>query len=80
MTTETDGHYYGKGNSGPARPTWTVGTRVSFAIKGRDYRRLGRVGRPSRDPTGSETALHVWVDWDDGMSGYIDPNSLDPAR
>ena len=66
---------YGRGNSGPATEVWAIGDRV-FASP---CRVRGTVAAPRREPNASETHC-VWVDWDDGERGYIDPNCLDIVR
>lgn len=70
---------YGKDNSGPAREVWSIGDRVMCCVRGRDHGKRGVVAAPRRERNASETTL-VWVTWDDGVSGFIDPGSLDCAR
>ncbi len=63
---------YGSGNSGPRTEVWVVGDRVRHFA---EYTAIGTVVSPPRDPDASETQC-VYVCWDDGQSGYCDPNSL----
>lgn len=69
--------HYGQGNSGPAREAWNAGDRVIWAVKGRDYGSRGTVAAPRRDPNASEAVQGVWVDWDDGVSGFVNANNID---
>jgi hypothetical protein len=61
---------YGKGNSGPAREVWKIGDRVECGGF------HGTVATPRWEPNASETH-YVWVEWDDDVRGYINPNVLD---
>jgi hypothetical protein len=70
--------HHGQNNSGPATQVWATGDRVLHAVRGRDYGAQGRVAQPRRERGANETN-HVWVQWDDGQSGYVDPGNLDRA-
>ena len=66
--------YHGQGNSGPAREVWCLGDRVRHIREPGD----GTVARSPREPNASQV-LCVWVIWDDGDQGFVDPNMLDAA-
>lgn len=70
--------HYGQGNSGPKRQVWSLGDRVAWTVQGYDFGRRGRITTPARDPNAGQTT-YVWVRWDDGESGWTDPNGLDVA-
>jgi hypothetical protein len=73
-------YLHGQGNSGPASECWAIGDRVMYAVRHSYYfGQTGAVRRAPRDPHASETGC-VWVHWDDGDRGWIDPNTLDAAR
>jgi len=66
---------YGKGNSGPATEVWRIGDRVRTP----SGRSTGVVASPRRERTANQTN-HMWVEWDDGIATFEDPNALDIAR